>query len=297
MYFMDRIAILEVLSKKIIKRDGFLWKYLRKRSLSSGDETKHDPSEYYKLIDNSGITKGDIVIVHSSMEEMSKFNINAVDLINHLLSVIGPEGTLAIPAFPYYKEVKEILEYDRNKTLCWTGILPNIFLRYPEVIRSEFPYNSLAAKGPHAEAMMKDNLLDDKVYGKHSAWVYCSDHHAKVLFLGTPAFHTTTVSHICEDLLGEKWPIKEFYKKQKFLLKEKEGTKEFEAFVRREFWYDYNTSYHRTYLLKKKGILKDTSCHGVYFGYIDDVNSVVKYLSELAVNGKPMYYVPRKYRK
>lgn len=297
MFFMDRIPILEVLSKKLIKRDGFLWKYLKKRSLSSGDETKHDASEYYALIDNSGIAKGDIVIVHSSMEEMAKFNINAVDLINHLLSVIGPEGTLVIPAFPYYKEHEEVLEYDREKTLCWTGFLPNIFLRFPGVIRSEFPYNSLAAKGPCAESMMKDNLLDDKVYGSHSAWAYCSEHHAKVLFLGTPAFHTTTVSHICEDRLGEKWPIKQFHRKQKFLLKEKGESKPFEAYVRDEFWYDYNTSYHRTYLLKKQGILKDTSCHGVYFGYIDDVSKVVDYLSDLALNGKPMYYVPRKYRK
>lgn len=297
MYFMDRIPILEVLSKKIIKRDGFLWKYIKKLSLSSGDETKHDSSEYYSLIDNSGIARGDIVIVHSSMEEMAKFNINAIELINHILSIIGTEGTLAIPAFPYYKEKKEILEYDRDQTLCWTGILPNIFLRYPGVIRSDFPYNSLAAKGHHAEAMMKENLLDNKVYGPHSAWAYCSKHHAKVLFLGTPAFHTTTVSHICEDLLEDKWPIDKFYRKQKFLLKGKDETKLFEAFVRSEFWYDYNTSYHRTYLLKKNGILKETSCHGVYFGYINDVSKVVNYLSELAINGKPMYYVPRNYRR
>ena len=297
MYFMDRIPFLEVLSKKIIKRDGFLWRYLRKHSLSSGDETKHDSSEYYNLINNCGIAKGDIVIVHSSMEEMSKFDINAVDLINHLLTVIGPTGTLVIPAFPYYKEKKEVLEYDKNKTLCWTGLLPNIFLRFPDVIRSEFPYNSLAAKGLHASEMMKNNLLDDKIFGPHSAWAYCTEHHAKVLFLGTPAFHTTTVSHICEDLLGDKWPIKNFHRKQKFLLKDGEETKLFEAYIRNEFWFDYNTSYHRTYLLKKKGLLKDTNCHGVYFGYITDVNDVVTYLSDLALNGKPMYYVPRKYRK
>lgn len=255
-------------------------------------------NKFFAYLDSLNIQNGDILILHSSMDEMANIGVDAIGLIRYFLEKLGEEGTLVVPTFPLYpKDLSQPLVFDKQRAVCWTGLLPNMFLRYPGVVRSEFPYNTLSAVGKHAQEMMKDNLVDKMAYGPHSAWTYCITHHAKVLLLGTPAFHTTTIAHIPEDMMGDKWPIRNFHVKQDFILRNSEGDKEFTAFLRNEMWGKYIKSHQRTRMLRQHGLLCESHCLGVYVGFIEDAKKVVDFLTKRALDGKTMYYVPRKYRK
>lgn len=284
---------------------GCLRSYLKKRILHS----KHDKlgvpipklkKEFFSALDSLDVSEGDILILHSSMDELALVGIDAIELIKYFIVRLGEHGTLVVPTFPLYSSnvtSSQALLYDRKHTLCWTGLLPNVFLRFPNVIRSEFPYNTLAAVGECAEEMMQNNLEDDMAYGPHSAWAYCVSHHAKVLLLGTPAFHTMTITHVPEDLMGDKWPIKNFHVEKKFILKDSNGDRGFRALIRDEKWANYLKSYQRTWLLRRKGFLNESVYAGVYVGFVKDAKDVVDFLTQRALCNKTMYYVPRKYRK
>ena len=246
----EYFPMLEIWSKWIIGHGVLrskLKKFLLKGRSSYILQDCNAKNKFFAYLDSLNIQNGDILILHSSMDEMANIGVDAIGLIRYFLEKLGEEGTLVVPTFPLYpKDWSQPLVFDKQRTVCWTGLLPNMFLRYPGVVRSEFPYNTLSAVGKHAQEMMKDNLVDKMAYGPHSAWTYCITHHAKVLLLGTPAFHTTTIAHIPEDMMGDKWPIRNFHVKQDFILRNSEGDKEFTAFLRNETWGKYIKSHQRT---------------------------------------------------
>lgn len=303
-FLLAHFPLLEVCLKKVMGH-GRLRGYLKKKVLHNAPSKKSEVSfevkkQFFNKLDELDIKEGDILILHSSMDELVGVGVDAVEIIKYFINRLGTGGTLVIPTFPLYPSntpLSEVLVYDKNRTLCWTGLLPNIFLRFPNVIRSEFPYNTLAAVGQCAEEMMRNNLEDVKAFGPHSAWAYCIAHHAKVLLLGTPAFHTMTITHIPEDLMGEKWPIKDFHTGKNFILKTPEGDKRFTALIRDEKWASYLKSYQRTWMLCKKGLLHETNVAGVYVGFVKDSKDVVDFLTERALRKKTMYYVPKKFIK
>jgi aminoglycoside 3-N-acetyltransferase len=130
-------------------------KYFKNRIKNSvnAENQKLDKKILFTQINKTNISEGDLVIVHSSMDSLNRFDISPKDIIDFLLKLIGDTGTLAMPAFPFYK--KGIINNDKIENLyntrlklCSTGMLPNIFLRYPKVVRSKFTYNNLSAVGP-----------------------------------------------------------------------------------------------------------------------------------------------------
>ena len=302
-FLFEHFPFLEICSKKLMGH-GRLRYYLKKKALHVASKkqrpTLEAKEQVFNALNRLDINQGDILILHSSMDELALVGIDAVELIKYFVARLGDNGTLVIPTFPLYSPnatSSTPLVYDKNRTLCWTGLLPNIFLCFPNVMRSEFPYNTLAAVGKHAGEMMRNNLEDMKAYGPHSAWVYCTNHHAKVLLLGTPAFHTMTISHIPEDLMGDKWPIKNFHIEKNFILKTPEGDKQFTALIRDEKWATYLKSYQRTRMLRKKGLLYETIFVGIYVGFVKDSKAVVDFLTERALRKKTMYYVPKRFIK
>jgi len=259
--------------------------------------------EYMKTL---GIEKGDILIVHSSMDALSPTGASAKEYIEMLLDLVGEKGTLVIPAYPLYKgnttnyksrRNQDIPIYNPKKTICWTGMIPNIFLRYSGVIRSEFPENSLAAKGPCAEDMMRRNLESDLALGKNSSWEYCVKHHAKILFLGVKSHHSTTVVHAAEDLMDSEWPIENWYEKKQFFVKRKQGKELITVRLRRQYWFRFITSHYRSKVFIKNNFLQESEIDGICVGYISDSKKLVDFLIMRTRQGKIFFKIPRKYWK
>lgn len=248
-----------------------------------------------------GIKAGDILIVHSSMEGLRSVSASPRQIIQVLLECLGPEGTLVMPAFPYYKkngteENPGILTYDPKQTLAWTGILPNVFLTVNGTCRSRYPNNSLAANGRYAQEMFARELEEKHSHGECSAWNFCAKHHAKVLFLGVKPNHALSEIHLGEDLLGDEWPIKDWYDKQKYRVREGDTWLDKECLVRRSFWTRYLTEEYCVRKLKKAGLL--TEMDSLCRGFISDLHGFREWLLNENRKGNLIFYrIPRKYWK
>lgn len=191
-------------------------------------------------IRSHGIGDGDILIVHSSMQSLSSTGANPSEIIELLRDIVGKSGTLVMPAIPKYREAptgtdriardltEEVWTYDVQRTPPWTGALPHKLMKTPGAVRSRFPLNSVVALGKHAEAMLAHELdtPGSTPCGPQSAWAYCANHGAKILMLGVDLAHNLTMIHVAEDCHEDTWPIKNWYRTRKFLIKDAGSTKE-----------------------------------------------------------------------
>ena len=262
-----------------------------------GDDSKwHNVKDYIKLL---GIAPGDLLVVHSSAEELSRIGANPKEVLEFLTKLVGEDGTLAIPCFPLYDDKNFDTErnmhvYNPRRTICSTGLLPNLFIRTKGVVRSQFPWNSLAAKGPLAESMMLHNLESDLAHGRGSSWEYAMEHEAKILLLGVKSSHTTTMVHVAEDVLDEKWPINGWYEKKSFIIKNGTEEKQVNIRVRKQEWAKYNASWYRSAQFKKKNVLKEELVEGINVGFIEDSKKMVDYIIERTLKHKPFFVVPKR---
>lgn len=246
-----------------------------------------------------GIYQGDLLIVHSSAEELFKIGANLQDVLQFLWGLVGENGTLAIPCFPLYNDknydtVRKMYRYNPKRTICSTGLLPNLFIRTKGVVRSQFPWNSLAAKGALAYDMMKHNLDTDLAHGKGSAWEFCMNHRAKILLLGVKSNHTTTMVHVAEDVLDDRWPVNNWYEEKTFLVKNDMEEKEITVRVRKPEWARYNASWYRSSQFKKQGLLNETEVEGFNVGFIKDSKMMVDFVVNQSLRHKPFFVVPKR---
>lgn len=246
-----------------------------------------------------GVVPGDILIVHSSLDGLHEIDASAKEILEKLMQYLGREGTLVLPAFPYYKEMEapeKPIKYDPARTLAWTGILPNVFLSMPGTTRSSLPKNSLAANGKFSKEMFDHEMLDDASHGEHSAWNFCAEHHAKVIFLGVSPNHSFSEVHMAEGLMGKSWPIKDWYYLQPYQIKIDGEWQNRKFWVRRYFWTRYMTEEYSTRQAIKAGVLK--RCSGMCKAYVPDMNAVKNWLLKKAAENNLIYYkIPRKYWK
>lgn len=275
-------------------------------SSSSLEQTPHD-FLFREYLNEVGICKGDIVIVHSSMSRLKIFGIGPDEIIRILLDQIGPSGTLVMPVMPVYDEKenwphfhekqKMVLTYDVQNTLSWTGIITSKFLKIPGVIRSSFPYCSLAAIGPKSQELFSEELKSDLVFGPYSSWKKLSDAHAKVLFLGADAFHSITEIHLCEDLLGDDWPIKEWYKEQMFNLVFPDGSSRmFGVRIRKQFWSQYLCEVNCVWVLEQNHLLQKKQILDCPFAFIPDMKKLTDFEIEKTLQKRLLLFrIPHRY--
>lgn len=296
--------VLEVVTRKIYKNssDNSTLKRLAFKLYRTEKKEMIDPVPLSQLINDLlqlGIQQGDIVIVHSSLKGMESISATPRQIIEALIELLGPDGTLVMPAFPYYKQEKEgeaVLKYNPKKTLAWTGILPNVFLTVDGTVRSRYPNNSLAANGKYARDMFENEMKDNRSHGEHSAWNFCAEHHAKVVFLGVKPDHALSEIHLGEDILKDNWPINNWCYIQRYLIKENDTWLEKSCEVRRGFWSQYLTEEYCIRRLRKAGILKISD--GLCRGYISDMYTFKKWLiKEIEKNKLLFYRIPKKHWK
>lgn len=304
LWAMKEFPYLEIWTKILYKKLKEKHPKLQIRTRKAGK--KIDPSisrdEVKALLQKLGIGRGDFLIVHSSMDGLRNADVSAVEWIKLLQEIVGEEGTVAFAAFPFFGERDRMIEggreiriYEPAKKKVSTGILPSVFCRMPQVVRSKCPNNTLAAWGKEAKAMMEHNLESDLAHGKNSSWFYAVQHHAKILYLGIPVTEADTVVHVVEDCLDEEWPIADWYKQSEYFIIE-EGEKIRKTMrLRNGNWHRYFTSQYSGKLLDKYGFRKRADTDEIVIELIPDAKAYVEYLTEEAKKGKILYRIPKKY--
>ena len=256
---------------------------------------KVDAGSFFRHLKQLGIKEGDLLIIHSSASSLSSINCKEPDLLNGLIELVGEKGTIALPAFPDESMLKQedgIKIYDPKRSVAWTGMIPNLLLRKKGAVRSPFPCNPLVAYGALAEEMMAHNLETAYAHGENSCWGFCVEHHAKVLFLGVPTYHSNTMLHVVEDYQPDFWP-NDWYEGKEYYTKVKDNRIKVTARVRQIKWSKYLSERHTEQKYIKAGFIERADFEGIPISIINDSYEMVdKILSNW--EREKFFYIPKR---
>ena len=301
MSIIDRVFTISPLPELIL-RWGY-YKLLRpfrsgnKKVTKSGNvktEPVNPSVELTDLIDaikSLGIKKGDLVVVHSSANGLLDLKANPNELLDSFITLVGESGTIAMPAFPDEDKMKDIdgrKVYDPQKSLAWTGMMPNLMLRKKGNVRSRFPYNPLVAYGPLAAEMMAENLNTDLAHGKGSCWGYCYEHGAKVLFIGLPAYHSNTSLHIVEDYNFNDWLPTDWYEDKEYYIKNSDGMGKKTVRVRKAKWSMYFAERYTEKKYIKQGLIQEEKVGNIEIRYIANLKV---FIDSVSSNWKKLKFI------
>jgi len=99
-----------------------------------------------------GLSPGDGVMVHSSLKSFGRVAGGAATVIQALMDVLTPSGTLLMPSFNHGAPFRKggAGYYDPLATPTTNGAIPNTFWQMPGVYRTYHPTHAFAAWGRNA---------------------------------------------------------------------------------------------------------------------------------------------------
>lgn len=139
----------------------------------------------------------DVVLCHSFLPSLGRVEPAPEAVVESLLAVLGPHGTLIAPTFTYSWFRGQ--PYDIAHTPGTVGLLGELVRKRPDAIRSEDPCFSNAAVGAAAAAFMR--RLGPNSFGPDSFYDRLLRADGKVLLLGVdftalPLF--MHLEHVCQ---------------------------------------------------------------------------------------------------
>ncbi|MBL7255924.1 aminoglycoside N(3)-acetyltransferase [Paractinoplanes lichenicola] len=162
-----------------------------------------------------GLAAGDMVIVHSSMRAVGSLAGGVQAVVQALLDVLTPDGTLIVPThtpsnsdpaewskppvppswWPVIREQSPGFDPARTPSQ-WMGVLPEVVRAWPGAVRSSHPQVSFAALGGQAVAVVGEHPLEDGL-GELSPLGALYRAYGKVLLLGCGHGRNTSL-HLAE---------------------------------------------------------------------------------------------------
>lgn len=172
----------------------------------------YDSDTFSKTLQALGVNQGDTLMVHSGLKPGSGYQGTVSDLINSLISVVGPEGTVAMMSIPYHNirsadYIKSGKPFDVRKSVSRVGILSETFRRMPAVARSLHPTHPVCVWGKNAAELIRDPWLDISPFGQQSFFSKLLNLKGKIV-LYDAGFDTVTFVNHLEDLFHEFLPDK-----------------------------------------------------------------------------------------
>jgi len=198
-------AILHSLRKSRNKRDA-----THRRSLKNAAILKYGyigSQELISALRNAGIAKGDVLFVQCSFNDMLTYAGSPMDLIEALLTLVGPFGTLLMPAFSKNTYTNPPRSFDVLSEPTYTGLVNELFRRTPGVLRSLHPRHSICGLGPQAEAILSGHENCIRANGPDSPFDRMRKlDNSNILTLGLPPGYVSFL-HWVDDYEPEKLPF------------------------------------------------------------------------------------------
>lgn len=152
----------------------------------------------------AGVQEGDLLMVHSGLSPLGVVQGGAETVINALLEVLGPEGTLLMPTFTRSflcfgkgpARNRNLVPFHPKRGPVLTGAIPDAFRKFSGVIRSPHPTHSIAGVGPLAEACLTGHGALDAPTGPTSPWTKLHELNGKIVFLGADISSCTFLHHL-----------------------------------------------------------------------------------------------------
>jgi aminoglycoside 3-N-acetyltransferase len=142
-----------------------------------------------------GVEGGMTLMVHSSLSALGRVEGGADTVIDALEEVVGPLGTLLMPA------MGGAPVFDVDDTRSNVGTITDRFWRRPETIRSIHPTHSAAGVGPLAQELLAGHLDQPTAIGPDSPWGRVAKlERGYLLFIGCDQDRNTLL-HTAEDIV------------------------------------------------------------------------------------------------
>ena len=188
---------------------------LRRRRNERAKRMKQEAIERYgrcnaielsEMLRGHGIAQGDVLFVQCSFNDLYTFQGSPLALLEALRQVVGPAGTLLMPAYTSAATSMD-QPFQPQRDATYTGILCETFRRYQGVLRSLHPRHSICGLGPQAAMLLEGHDTCVRADGPDSPFDRLRRlPNAKILTLGLPAAHISFL-HWVEDFEPDKLPF------------------------------------------------------------------------------------------
>jgi aminoglycoside 3-N-acetyltransferase len=217
-----------------------------------------DRDAVVERLEAAGVREGALVMIHASLDglEMGAPTLPggvpltgsplAAALLDDLQSLIGARGTLAMPTHPAYRQDPGfmhdkrdlVLSYDPGRTPSKVGLMSELFRRSPGVERSLHPLSSLAARGPEAAGLLRDNLNEQRPlpHGVHSGYYRFCEAGGTVVSINIPLIKAISIAHTPEEVRDGDWEVPDFFYPRRFRVRVPEGEQEWTVRERHPVW-------------------------------------------------------------
>ena len=146
-----------------------------------------------------GLRPGDRLLVHSSLSSLGFVEGGPDAVIEALLELLGPAGTLVMPSFQKGSEhvlTRQGVVFDVRTAPSEMGAISEAFRRRPGVRRSLSPTHCLAACGQDAAALLQGHETCTVSAGRGSPFERLVQSDGKILLLGVTHSSDTTLHYL-----------------------------------------------------------------------------------------------------
>ncbi len=161
------------------------------------------------MLGRLGIATGDVLFLHSGLGWFGGGLGAARSLLVALLEAIGPSGTLFMPSYPWTDDRNGMSmqshTFDVRSSPARTGILCELFRRWPGVMRSEHLWVPVCGHGPLAAAMLDSQLHVVNAFAGDGFFHRLYAHDAKLVGLGV-SLNTSSATHVLDADLRDLLP-------------------------------------------------------------------------------------------
>ena len=144
-----------------------------------------------------GLQAGDQVMVHSSYKSLGGAEGGPPTVVEALLEVLGPSGTLVVPTFTH----SGTTHFDPLTSPSHNGAITEAVRAHPRAVRSWHPTHAVTAIGPAAEELVRDDL-ERGALGRGCALDKHIQSGGWVLLLGVDHSSDSSI-HVGEDYGGD----------------------------------------------------------------------------------------------
>ncbi len=166
--------------------------------------------DFIAILNKMGITKGDVVFVHSSFDKLNT-SFSANKLLNLLIEQVGSEGTLLFPSWSYVGRTADYVRrnevFDVKKSFTKMGLIAELARRRKSAIRSLHPTASVAAIGKHARELTNSHHLSAYACGELSPYFKLMEYNGKTIGLGEKTVSMSFL-HCVEDVMDKDFPVR-----------------------------------------------------------------------------------------
>ena len=194
--------------QKYIRRIRKRWRVSQRAEMKATLPTFGEDDFRDLLTSRLRIGRGDVVFVHSGFGQIyATFAPGRV--IDILLEVVGPSGTLLFPTFPTVSSSEFLQEgtvHDVRRTRSGMGVVTELARKRPGSTRTAHPVRSVCGIGPQFHDLVKDQLSTPYFYDDLTPFFRLVRVAGKVIGLGVGSERCSFV-HTADDHLKGDFPV------------------------------------------------------------------------------------------